>query len=98
MEFIRYLIGTLDHRAYDTEIRCLATFPTQATVLACSVIASTITTLVAANRGVHLLTLFIPMELMMVPANPTDAEAPGPPVRSNDYQTHIRVKCRMEWM
>ena len=97
MEFIRYLIGTLDCRAYDAEIRCLATFPTQATILAHRVIALTITTLVAANRGVHFLTLFIPMELITAPANPTDAEPPGPPVHSNNYQTDIRVKCRREW-
>ena len=41
--------------------------------------------------------LFIPMELMSAPANPTDAEPPGSPVCSNDYQMGIRVKCRREW-
>ena len=48
-EFIWYLMGNLDWKAYDMEIRCLATFYSQATVLAHCVIASTITTLVAAN-------------------------------------------------
>ena len=48
-EFIWYLIGNLDRKAYDAEIRCLATFYSQATVLAHHVIASTITTLVGAN-------------------------------------------------
>ena len=32
-EFIRYLMGNLDQKAYDTEIRCLATFYSQATSL-----------------------------------------------------------------
>ena len=48
-EFIRYLMGNLDRKAYDTEIRCLAAFYLQATVLAHHLIAPTITTLVAAN-------------------------------------------------
>ena len=48
-EFIWYLMGNLDRKAYDMEIRCLAAFYSQATVLARHVIASTITTLVAAN-------------------------------------------------
>ena len=96
-EFIRYLIGTLDCKVYDAEIRCLASFSSQSTILACHVIASTITTLVVANRGVHFLMPFIPMELMLTLANPTDVEPPGPPVHSDDYQTDVRVKCRREW-
>ena len=48
-EFIWYLMGNLDRKAYDTEIRCLAAFYSQATVLARHVIASIITTLVAVN-------------------------------------------------
>ena len=97
-EFIRYLIRTLDHKVYDAKIRCLAIFSCQSTVLAHHVILSTITTLVAANRGVHFLTPFIPMELMSMLANPTDAEPPGPPVHSNDYQMDVRVKWRREWI
>ena len=96
-EFIRYLIKTLDCKAYDTKIRCLAIFFSQSTVLAHPVIASTITTLVAANRGVHFLMPFSPIELMLTPANPMEAEPPGPPVCSNDYQTDVRVKFRREW-
>ena len=75
-------MGTLDCKAYDAEIRCLAVFSSQVTILACRVIVMTITTLVAANRGVHFLMLFIPSELMMTPPNPTDAELPGPPTHS----------------
>ena len=41
--------GNLDRKAYDAEIRCLATFYSQATVLAHHVITSIITTLVAAQ-------------------------------------------------
>ena len=96
-EFIRYLMGNLDRKAYDAEIRCLAAFHSQATVLAHCVIASTITTLVAANRGVHFLVPFIPRELMSLPNNPTDAEPPGAPARSDDYQTDVRVHCVWEW-
>ena len=96
-EFIRYIIGTLDRKAYNTEIRCLATFYSQATVIARHVIASTITTLVVANRGVHFLAPFIPRELMSSPANPMDAELLGPPTCSDDYQTDIRVHCVREW-
>ena len=42
-------MGNLDRKAYDMEIRCLATLYSQATVLARHMIASIITTLVAAN-------------------------------------------------
>ena len=98
LEFVKYVIGTLDRKAYDTKIRCLAALPNQAIVLAHHVITSTITTLVAANRGVHFLTLFIPMELMSSLPNPMNAEPPGPPVCSREYQTDVQVKYRREWM
>ena len=97
-EFIRYLMGNLDQKAYDMEIRCLVTFYSQATVLAHHVITSTITTLVAANRGIHFLALFIPRELMNLPPNPSDAEPPRAPAHSEDYQTDVRVHCVQEWM
>ena len=95
-EFIRYLMGNLDRRAYDAEIRCLSTFYSQAMVIACCMIVSTISTLVAANKGVHFLVPFIPRELMNLPANPSDAEILGPPAHSEDYQTDIRVHCMRE--
>ena len=97
-EFIRYIMGNLDRKAYDAEIRCLAAFYLQATVLACRVIVSIITTLVAANRGIHFMVLVIPRELMSLPNNPSDAEHPGPPTCSEDYQKDIRVHCVREWM
>ena len=97
-EFIRYLMGNLDRKAYDVEIRCLATFYSQATVLAHHVITSIITTLVGANQGVHFLVLVIPRELMSSPNNPTDVEPPGAPIRSDDYQMDVRVHCVREWM
>ena len=96
-EFIRYLMENLDRKAYDAEIRCLATFYSQATVLACCMIASTITTLVVANRGIHFLVLFIPRELMSLPNNPTDAEPLAAPTHSDDYQMDDRVHCVREW-
>ena len=98
MEFVQYVMGTLDRKAYDTEIRSLMSiFSSQASVLAHRVITSTITTLVATHRGVHFLTPFIPMELTMMPPNPTDVEPPGPLVHSDNYQTNVRVKCIREW-
>ena len=96
-EFIQYLMGNLDQKAYDMEIRCLATFYSQAIILAHRVIASTITTLVGANRGVHFMVPFIPRELMSSPNNPTDAEPLGAPTCSDDYQMDIRVHCVWEW-
>ena len=84
MEFIRYLMGNLDWKAYDTEIRCLAAFYSQATILAHHVITSTITTLVAANQSVHFLVPFMPREFMSLPPNPSDVEAPGAPTCSED--------------
>ena len=91
-------MGNLDQKAYDAEMKSLATFYSQATVIAWCVIASTITTLVAVNRGIHFLVLFIPRELMNSPANPPHAELPGPPACSEDYQTDVRVHCIREWM
>ena len=96
-EFIQYLMENLDRKAYNVEIRCLAAFYSQATVLAHHVIASTITTLVVANRGIHFLLPFIPRELMNSPPNPLDAEPPGAPACSKDYQMDIRVHCVWEW-
>ena len=96
-EFIRYLMGNLDQKAYDVEIRCLAAFYSQATVLVCHVITSIITTLVVANQGIHFLVPVIPRELMSSPNNPTDTEPPGAPARSDDYQTDVRVHCVQEW-
>ena len=90
-------MGNLDCKAYDAEIRCLATFYSQATVLARRVIASIITTLVAANLGIHFLAPVIPRELMSSPNNPTDTEPLGAPARSDDYQTDVRVHCVREW-
>ena len=65
--------------------------------LAHRVIVSTITTLVAANQGIHFLVPFIPRELMSSLNNPTDAEPPGAPARSDDSQTDVRVHCVWEW-
>ena len=96
-EFIQYIMGNLDWKAYDAEIRCLATFYSQATVLARHVITSIITTLVVANRGIHFMVPVIPGELMSLPNNPSDAEPPGAPARSEDYQTDVRVHCIWEW-
>ena len=76
-DFIWYLMGNLDRKAYDAEIQCLATLPAQSTVIANRVVATTVTTLVVANRGIHFLMPFIPTELMSSPANPMDSELPG---------------------
>ena len=83
---------------YDAEIRCLAAFYSQATVLAHRVIASTITTLVVANLDIHFLAPFIPRELMNSPANPLGTEPLGPPTCSEDYQMDVRVLCMREWI
>ena len=39
----------------------------------------------------------IPMELMNTPNNPTNAEFPGPPTRSEDYQSDMRIHCVLKW-
>ena len=76
-EFIWYIIGNLNRKAYDAKIQCLATLPAQSTVIAHHVIATTVTALVVANRGIHFLMPYIPTELMSSPANPMDSELPG---------------------
>ena len=37
------------------------------------------------------------MELMNTLNNPTNAELPGPPARSEDYQSDVRIHCVREW-
>ena len=97
LDFVKYLMGTIDHKVYDAEIRCLSVFSTQATILACNVITTTITTLVAANHGIHFMVPFIQSELMRLLPNPSDTEAPGLPTRSREYQLNICIKCVWEW-
>ena len=82
-------MGNLDRKVYDTEIRSLAAFCSQATIITRHVIASTITTLVVANRGIHFLAPVIPRELMNSPPKPPDAELLGPPAHSKDYQMDV---------
>ena len=84
-DFIRYLQGSLDRKAYDAEIRSMAVLY-NSTTMARQVIASTITALVAATRGIRFMSPVIPMELMNTPNNPTNAELPGPPTCSEDYR------------
>ena len=95
-DFIRYLQGSLDRKAYDAEIRSMAVLHNSTTV-ACRVIASTVTALVATTRGIRFMSLVIPMELMNMPNNPTNAELPGPPTCSEDYQSDVRIHCVCEW-
>ena len=96
-DFIRYLQGSLDRKAYDAEIWSMVILHNSATV-AHWVIASTITTLVATTRGIRFMSPVIPMELMNIPNNPTNAELPGPPARSEDYQSDMRIHCVCEWV
>ena len=95
-DFIRYLQGSLDRKAYDAKIRSMVVLHNSATV-ACWVIASTITALVATTRGIRFMSLVIPMELMNTPNNPTNVELPGPPTCSKDYQSDMRIHCVREW-
>ena len=95
-DFIWYLQGSLDRKAYYAEIRSMAVLHNSATV-ARWVISCTITTLVAATRGIRFMSPVIPMELMNMPNNPTNAELPGPPVGSKDYQSDMRIHCVHEW-
>ena len=95
-DFILYLQGSLDRKAYDAEIWSMAILHNSTTV-ACRVIASTITTLVAATRGIRFMLPVIPMELMNMPNNPTNTELPGPPACSEDYQSDVRIHCVCEW-
>ena len=96
-DFILYLQGSLDRKAYDAEIRSMVVLHNSATV-ACWVIASTITTLVAATRGIRFMSSVILMELMNTPNNPTNAELPVPPACSKDYQSDLRIHCVHEWV
>ena len=95
-DFIRYLQGSLDRKAYDAEIRSMAVLHNGATV-AHRVIASTITALVAVTRGIRFMLPVILMELMNTLNNPTNAELPGSPARSEDYQSDVRTHCVHEW-
>ena len=94
--FIWYLQGSLDRKAYDAEIRSMAVFHNSATV-ARQVIACTMTALVATTRGIRFMVPVIPMELMNMPNNPSNAELPGPPACSEDYQSDVRIHCVCEW-
>ena len=95
-DFIQYLQGSLDRKAYDAEIWSMAILHNSATV-ACRVIASTITAWVAATRGIRFMLPVIPMELMNTLNNPTSEELPGSPVRNEDYQSDVRIHCVHEW-
>ena len=95
-DFIWYLQGSLNRKAYDAEIQSMAVLHNSATV-ARRVIASTITALVAATRGIRFMSPVIPMELMNTPNNPTSMELPGPPTHSEDYQSDVRIHCVCEW-
>ena len=96
-EFIWYVMGNLYWKAYDADIRCLAAFYSQATVLVRCMITSIIPTLMAGNRGVHFMVPVIPRGLMSSPKNPSDVEPPGALTHSKDYQTDVRVHCIWEW-
>ena len=93
--FIWYLQGSLDTKAYDTEIWSMAILHNSATV-ARQVIVCTMTALVATTRGIRFMALLIPMELMNKPNNPSDTELPGPPTRSEDYQSDVQIHCVCE--
>ena len=95
-DFIWYLQGSLDRKVYDAEIWSMAILHNSATV-ARRVIANSITTLVAATRGIRFMSLVIPMELINLPNNPTNAELPGPSTCSKDYQSNVRIHCVREW-
>ena len=95
-DFIRYIQGSLDRKAYDAEIRSMAVLHNSAT-MARQVIACSITTLVAVTRGIRFMSPVILMELMNTPNNPTNMELPGSPTRSEDYQSDVRIHCVREW-
>ena len=96
-DFIRYLQGSLDRKAYDTEIQSVVILHNSAT-MARRVIASAITTLVAPTRGIRFMSPVILMELMNMPNSPRNAELPGPPIRSEDYQSNLRIHCIRKWV
>ena len=95
-DFIQYLQGSLDRKAYDTEIRSMAILHNNTTV-ARRAIACTMTALVAATRGIRFMSPVILMELMNMPNNPINVELPGPPAHSKDYQSDVRIHCVHEW-
>ena len=95
-DFIRYIQGSLDRKAYNAEIRSMAVLHNSATV-ACWVIACTMTALVAATRGIRFMSPVIPMELMNTPNNPTNMELPGSLACSKDYQSNMRIHCVHKW-
>ena len=43
------------------------------------------------------MTPFIPAELMRSPPQPSEAEVPGAPAQSKDYQCDVCLKCVREW-
>ena len=96
-DFIWYIQGSLDRKAYDAEIWSMAVLHNSATV-ACQVIACSITALVATTRGIRFMSPVIPMELMNMPNNPTNVELPGPPACSEDYQSDVRIHCVCKWV
>ena len=98
IELVNYLMGTLDCKAYDVEIRCLAIFPMQVSILAHHVIASIMSEEVGANCRVHFMTPLILAELMRLQPQPSEAEVPGLPAQSKDYQRDMRLKCVRERM
>ena len=95
-DFIWYLQGSLERKVYNTKIRSMAVLQNSAT-MAHRVIVCTMTALVAAARGIRFMVLVILMELMNMPNNPTDAELPGPPTHSEDYQSDMWIHCVREW-
>ena len=76
-DFIWYLQGSLEQKAYNAKIWSMVILHNSTTV-AHQVIGSTITTLVATTRGIRFMSPVIPMELMNMPNNPTNVELPGP--------------------
>ena len=96
MDFIQYLQGSLDRKAYDTEIRSMVMLHNNAT-MARRDIASTMTALVAATRGIRFMVPILPIEFMNTPNIPLKAEIPGPPARSEDYQSNMQIHCVYKW-
>ena len=91
-DFIRYLQGSLDRKAYDAKIWSMAVLH-NSTTMARRVIACTMTALAATTRGIRFMLPVIPMELMNMPNNPTNMELLGPPAHSKDYQSDVRIHC-----
>ena len=67
------------------------------TTVARWVIACTMTSLVAATRGIRFMVPVILMELMNTPNIPSKAEVPGPPAHSKDYQSDVQMHCVRKW-